>query len=227
MQYLGGKTRNAKEIAAIVAPRTLWWEPFCGGLSMSVALSEYGRGLSSDFHPALIALYQAILSGWAPPDSISEEEYKAARSLPDSDPLKAFAGFGCSFGAKYFGGYARSNGRNFAAGAKRTLLRDLAVLRDRGVDLHHASFFDMAPVSSVTLYCDPPYEGTQGYSTGGFDHIRFWSLCQAWVRAGSVVYVSEYNCPVAHTLLWSKKHSLSVAGGCQQEARTEKLFLIS
>ena len=46
MQYLGGKTRIAKQLAEVidrVRPKSAWvWDAFCGGLSMSVALSKNG-----------------------------------------------------------------------------------------------------------------------------------------------------------------------------------------
>ncbi len=109
MRYMGGKSRIAKQIAAVIdehrQPGQLVWDAFCGGLSMSVALSKKGPVLASDACAPLIALYKAVQEGWDPPTEVSRQTYMAAKLLPDSDPMKAFCGFGCSFGGKWFGGY--------------------------------------------------------------------------------------------------------------------------
>lgn len=227
MKYLGGKSRIAREIVEAMDVRGPWWEPFCGGLSVSVQLASRGTGVCSDAHPALIALYRAIASGWNPPETLTETEYVAARYLPDSDPLKAFAGFGCSFGARYFAGYARSSAqRNYAGEARRSLLRDVGALRKAGVSIDHASFFDASPRSGLTVYCDPPYMGTTGYSVP-FDSAAFWRRAREWADAGSRVFVSEYECPIDHEVAWSKAHRSSVArSAAARTVRTEKLFRV-
>src|SRR5690606_2494941 len=95
VRYLGGKSRLAREIASIVnaarGPGVPFWEPFCGGLSVSVQLAKAGPGIVSDASVALISLYQAVRDGWDPPESVSEAEYHQARTLPETDPLHAFA----------------------------------------------------------------------------------------------------------------------------------------
>lgn len=108
MQYFGGKSRISKKIAEIVNKKRGglgFWDPFCGGLSVSLSLG--GRGLITDVHLPLISLYKAVANGWVPPTSLSEDEYQGCKLLEDTDPLKAFAGYACSFGGKWFGGYAR------------------------------------------------------------------------------------------------------------------------
>jgi DNA adenine methylase len=233
VQYLGGKSRLAKEIAAIVAPKGLWWEPFCGGLSVSVQLAKYGPGIVSDINPALIALYQAVRDGWVPPTSVSREEWTAAKSLPDSDPMKAFCGFGCSFGGKWFGGYARigvvtkGNGqswlRNAATQTRKTLARDVAAL---GMcTLRRGSFFDVEPGSLgiEALYCDPPYVGSTGYGEA-FAHARFWRLCERWSECGVRVYVSEYVSPVEASIALERRTTTCVNQA--EHAPRERLFRV-
>lgn len=244
MQYLGGKSRIAKEIAAIVAPKGYWWEPFCGGLSVSVQLAKYGPGLVSDANPALIALYQAVRDGWVPPTSVSEEEYRAAKLLPDSDPRKAFAGFACSFGAKWFAGYAAEVGvrayrkagepvktmvvNKPAAGAK-AIARDSAAIA--ACDIKHASFFDITPGEDFRpecIYADPPYAGVTGYAgVGRFDHPVFWDRCRLWADHGVRVFVSEYASPEGCAEVWSKSHRdcmRNASGG--KTLKTERLFRV-
>lgn len=241
MRYLGGKFRIGKAIADAIAPRGPWWEPFCGGLNVTRHLAAYGPGVVSDAHPALIALYQAVRAGWDPPEYVSREEYAHAKSLPDENPLKAFCGFPLSFGAKWFGGYQgeRHIQKYKKAGepeqtmqvdpvraAQRVLRSDLGKLIK--CIIGQANFLVEPVIGGFeTLYCDPPYEGTTGYSTGAFDHVFFWAKCQAWARAGARVFVSEYRCPVPHELVWSTSHTdrMRRADGSQQ-TKTECLFRV-
>jgi DNA adenine methylase len=225
MQYLGGKSKIAKDLARIIQPKGLCWEPFCGGLSMSVQLAKYGPGLVSDAHPALIALYQAVRAGWQPPEVVTEADYQAAKGLPDSDPLKAFVGFGCSFGGKFFGGYARASpSRNYPRHCARSLARDIPSLAR--CQIEHLSFLDQEPTPGFdVIYCDPPYWGTTGYSTGSFDHTLFWARCVQWAQTGSRVFVSEYTClyPSIVDEVWTKK-VLSTVGVYHE--KVEKLYQV-
>lgn len=201
MQYLGGKTRLAKRLVAAMAPYRRgrpFWEPFCGGLSVSVELAKGGPGLVSDANPALIALYKGVANGWQPPESLSEEMHAFAKKLPDDQPLKAFAGFGCSFGGTWFGTYARSPvpTRNYAATCARALARDIGALLDSGARVEHLDFlaFDPQP-TPYFLYLDPPYRGTTGYKgVPDFDHDRFYERVRGWSRYTDV-FVSEFEMP--------------------------------
>lgn len=228
VQYLGGKTRIAKDIAAIVnAERRgrIFWEPFCGGLSVSVALAKAGPGIVSDAHPALISLYRGVRAGWKPPETVTEDDYRAARALPDTDPRKALIGFGCSFGGKWFGGYARqAGGYDYAGGAVRSVRKGVDALA--GCEIARLDFLSIAPrPMDLVIYADPPYAGTTGYAMA-FDHALFWSRVQGWERAGVPVFVSEYACPVPHRVLWERVHNLQVSGGTSTAARTERLFRV-
>jgi DNA adenine methylase len=145
----------------------------------------------TDKNPALISLYRGIATGWRPPEAVTEAEYHAARSLPVTDPMHGFAAFCCSFGGKMWGGYARGEGRNFAAERRRAILRDCPGFQFRCID-----FLAIEPCPlGVTIYCDPPYRGTTGYRTGAFASELFDHRVRGWARAGNDVFVSEYACP--------------------------------
>ncbi len=243
MRYLGGKSRIAKRIAEAVAPRGPWWEPFCGGLAVSVQLAKYGPGLVSDIHPALIALYRAVRDGWEPPTTVSREDYEAARALPDSDPLKAFVGFGCSFGGKWYGGYAVEVGERFihrtpasrssmcrfdtVATTTRALRRDLAALVR--CELARLDFLVVPPEPGrfEVIYCDPPYAGATGYGVDGFAHGRFWRRCDEWAALGTRVLVSEYKASGLAEVVFEQPHRefLRAADG-SQALKLERLFRV-
>ncbi len=240
MRYLGGKSKIAKQIAAVVAPKGLWWEPFCGGLAVSRELVSFGPGLVSDANEALIFLYRAVRAGWIPPEYVSRDEWEAAKTLPNSNPMKAFAGVGCSYLGMWFKGYEDVDVRTVASGpqagrsftqrraraAKECLLADIPRLSQ--CDLEVLSFFDISPVRSEleTIYCDPPYAGTLGYdATAPFDHCLFWEQCRRWAELGVRVFVSELSCSVRAEVVWEKEHVHRVSG-TRSAPKIEKLFRV-
>jgi DNA adenine methylase len=243
VQYLGGKSKIAKHLCAAINPirrGRMVWDAFCGGLSISAELAKAGPVLSSDANPALISLYSGLKHGtFDPPTFVSEEEYHAAKQLPDSDPRKAFIGFGCAFGGKWFGGYARSKDpkdarsveggtRTYASQCRNSLLEDVGLLMRAGWEVACLNFLD-EPVDpelakTTVLYLDPPYAGTEAYgATAPFDHKRFWARVAEWAFYTDV-FVSEYNCPLVAAPLLEFKHDLSVSGGVTKDARTERLY---
>lgn len=233
MQYLGGKSKIAKWLVAAMRPRLAkragWWDAFCGGLSVSVELSKIKPGLVTDASLPLISLYQAVARGWDPPVTLSEDEYKQARQLPDEDPRKAFAGFGCSFGGKWFGGYARKDPkdalsvRGYASQTRNAVLEQVRALS--ACEIARVDFLSSVPRPvDLVIYLDPPYQGTTSYAgVPPFDHARFYEVAKGWARAGADVFVSEYSCPIGECVM-EFSHDMRVAGGAQKDARVERLY---
>lgn len=226
MQYFGGKTRIAGDIARVVGEgASSVIEPFCGGLSVTVALSRLGLSVKAyDGNEALINMYIAMQNGWQPPTSLSHAEYQALKLAANpADPLTAFAAVGCSFSGRWFEGYARnSRGDNYAAAAASGLLRKFASLRD--VTFKHAFFQDVPVPAGSTVYCDPPYAGTKWYSgMPKWDDAAFWRVASEWAEH-SRVFVSEYVAPPAWLPAWSRDISMNTrtSGGVAQ--RTERIF---
>lgn len=213
MQYLGGKSRIAKQLAEVIDsirhPGQLVWDAFCGGLSMSVALREKGPVWSTDACVPLISLYQAVQAGWEPPTEVSLDEYRAAKALPDSDPMKAFCGFGCSFGGRYFEGYARGGGRSYALTSGNVVKRQLS----EGLNVACVDFLSVQPQPcEAILYLDPPYVGTKWYSgMPKLDREVFVQRVDEWSR-WTHVFVSEYAFPIGECVFEVAK-AKTVAGG--------------
>jgi DNA adenine methylase len=224
VRYLGGKTRIAKQLADVIdsvrEPGQVVWDAFCGGLSTSVALSRKGPVWSTDVNVALVAMYKAIQAGWDPPDVVDEHTYKRARDLPDTDPLKAYAGFCASFGGKYFGGYARGENRNWAAEGKRGLKRDLP-----GLNVDCLDFMSVSPTPlDVILYLDPPYAGTTGYAVAkSWDSAAFVERVREWSHFCDV-FISEYAFTLGECV-WSREQLKRATVGPGATA-VEKLFFI-
>lgn len=228
---MGSKNRHAKELLPIILKHRKegqWYvEPFVGGANMIDKVK--GKRIGNDCHPALIFLLSGISSGtFTPPDNVSEDQYNSAKILPDSNPLKGFIGFCCSFGGKYFGGYARgkagdSSSRNYCDESKRNLLKQAPSLK--GVIFTNKSYLDITFNQTCVIYNDPPYAGTTKYSNE-FDHDKFWDWCRNLALEGHQVYTSEYNAPDDFVCIWEKptKANFSLQNDVEK-SRTEKLFI--
>lgn len=98
----------------------------------------------------------------------------------------------------------------------------------RRITFRCESFLDVEPEPKrVVIYADPPYAGTTSYSgTPSFDHRRFWAVVQGWERCGVPVLVSEYTCPVPHTVVWRKGVRSTVARESNRRGRVEQIFRV-
>jgi DNA adenine methylase len=226
MQYFGGKQRVASEIAQIIYAyrpddSVLFFEPFLGGANICTKIS--GRRAAADVNTDLILMYRALQRGWIPPTDVSEDLYKQAKNGNTSASLRAFVGFGCSFAGKWFGGYARSDARNYALNAANSLKKKAAGLH--GVQLFAKSYQSFNPKNCV-VYCDPPYQGTTQYgAAGAFDTEVFWGVMRLWAQS-NIVLVSEYRAPDFCEVVWEKAVVTDIRGASGKISRTEKLFLV-
>ena len=193
MNYLGGKSRIAGKIASLFPSGLPFVEPFCGGLNVTVQRPDYS--FCNDKNKALITLYRAVQNGFELPDFVDENTYQEYKAKQDeNDPLTAFIGIGCSFGAKWFGGYARNGkGDNYALRAKRSLLKKLGVCRDVVFTSEDYREF-LRDVPYGLVYMDPPYKGTTEYKDRGFNSEEFYDVCRTLSKTCKV-YVSEYVMP--------------------------------
>lgn len=221
MRYMGGKARVAKSLAAYLETQREglpYFEPFVGAGWVLAALT--GSRSASDVCPDLIALYQALQTGWEPPAQLSEPEYQALRHAPPS-ALRAFAGFGCAFAGKWFGGYARSGDRNYASNARNSLLAKAPKLE--GVEFSVSDYRDHLPFGKL-IYCDPPYSGTTGYlAAGAFDWTVFWQVMRHWSEHNRV-FVSEYSAPDDFECVWAAETKTDMHTNAGKAPRVERLF---
>lgn len=232
MRYVGGKARMAKSIVNTIAEyasgATAYYEPFIGaGWVFERAAPMFPQAYGSDIHPDLILMWQAIMDGWEPPLSVSREQYAELKGSPPS-ALRGFAGFGCSFGSKWFGGYASSEGRDDVCGeAYRSVTRKAAALRGLSVTIQCQSFDTVEPLPGSLIYCDPPYVNTTRYpGVPAFDHDRFWAHAKDWADSGSTVLVSESVAPAGVSCVWERATKGSLSAASNTQPRTERLFRV-
>lgn len=231
MQYMGGKHYLAPRIAPILNELRQegqpYWEPFVGALNVASRIGP-GLNLFSDAHPELIALLQAVVDGWTPPTTITEEQYQQLKEGHGPPHLRAFVGFGCSFGGRYFEGYARGNVGNYAGAAARGLQAKVERLAPTPhfftADFLTCELPQQAQGKPLLIYCDPPYAGTKRYSgLPEFDHAAFWERCRDLGAQGHTVVVSEFEAPGDFTQIaaWPKTRDLRANGS---KRMVERLF---
>ena len=113
---------------------------------------------------------------------LTKEEYYQVKSIKDNGPsaLVAFVGFVCSFGSKYWGGFAaNAKGRDYCAEGCRNVTKQAPLLRD--VEFSCGSYDTMEIPPNSIIYCDPPYAGTTGYRNS-FDSEKFYQWCRDMTR---------------------------------------------
>ena len=220
MKYVGSKAGIIRHIAPIIhnslsTGNGAYVEPFVGGGNSIVRINANKR-IGADANRYVISLLSELRDGWIPPD-ISREEYTDIRDHKDSydDHLVGWAGVGCSYSGKWFGGYAglvktRDGIRDYISEARRNVLAQAPLLT--GVDLRHCDYENLSIQDGSVIYCDPPYANTLKYP-GEFDTRKFWLWCEDMSRFNSVL-VSEYEAPEGWSTLWHgmRGSSLSANG---------------
>lgn len=232
MKYVGSKSSIIKYIAPEIHKRLSsgpYVEPFVGGGNAMSHITHPNR-IGSDSNPYVIALLIALRDGWEPID-LDRDEYEHIRDRRDLyEPyLVGWAGVGCSYSGKWFGGYAgkvntRGGVRDYIDEARRNCLKQAPGLR--GVDFRHCEFSELDIPDDSVVYCDPPYANTLKYP-GEFDTNKFWLWCQE-LSGFSTVLVSEYSAPAGWRSIWSGERGSSLSangmvGGRQKSV--EHLFI--
>ena len=215
MKYLGGKHGIGKLIANFISNKCSsddvngYLEPFCGSLGVFKHMTDkgYKKYTASDKQSDLIQLWKNLQNNALHiPKNISEDEYNKLKTAPSPNALKAVAGFGLSFGGKYFAGYAQkwagNSGRNFLNEFKSSIEKIKPTISKNNVVFYNKSYSDFNP-HNMLIYCDPPYKSTQGYSTGNFDHALFWDTMRKWSK-DNCVFISEESAPSDFKVVWRR-----------------------
>lgn len=226
MRYFGGKARIAKQIANYLnnvrKPNQVYLEPFVGG-GWILSNINTGPNKAFDICKPLISLWNKLLCGWIPPDVVTKEDYYKAKNGELSDELTAFIGFGCSFAGKWFGGYASTEGRNYALNAKNSLLKKIKNINK--VTEFFCSDYKNIISNDCLIYCDPPYEGTTKYDyCKSFDYKEFWDIMRLWSKNNTVI-ISEYKAPKDFEIVLEISTKTDIRNkNCDREVRIERLF---
>ena len=239
MKYLGGKHEIGKRISDFLAEQCPpdassvsggYLEPFCGSLGVFKHMTDkgYSKYMASDIQPDLILMWKKIQNNTLHlPTNISETDYKALQQKKSPNALKAVAGFGLSFGGKFFGGYAQKwsgkSGRNFYSEFKASIEKIKPAIQKKNVHFYNRSYADFKP-HGMLIYCDPPYKHTQSYGIGDFDYETFWATMRLWSK-DNCVFISEEKAPSDFiTVFKHKKRRTLDKNKAHTFNRYEKIF---
>lgn len=214
------------------------YDPFCGGGSFAYFMARHGFTVeASDIDASIIALHNAcksspeLIKEWGK-ESFTKAQFKA--HLTDETAHGAYIRSIWSFsndGKTYLTSTENESNKldEFARGvaepnSRHTHIEDICLLWSRAkLDLNFQtrSYEGIVVGKGEMAYCDPPYSGTGGYRSGGFNHDKFyeWALAQP-----GLVLISEYNMP-EHFVLVDKYFKWNEAGrGARGKAGEERLY---
>ena len=198
---------------------------FCGSCVIESLVNAETKILN-DKHKYLIEMYKALQNGYELPENLSKEEYQDIKANKDRDKaLAGFVGFGCSFGGKWFGGYARNNtGTNYCAQSKRSILKTMQGIKN--AKFICGDYRDIEIPDGAVVYADPPYVLGTGYSNSkDFNHEEFWEYMRQ-LSKNHKVFISEENAPEDFECIWQKEVRRTLdANKSNQPKRIEKLFI--
>jgi site-specific DNA-adenine methylase len=216
IRYVGSKNKISKEIVPIVQKYInennihIYFEPFVGGANMIDKIKCDIR-IGNDINQYLIALLKHTQKcAYDIPNRIMESEYINVKNNKDKFPdwYVGLVGFCSSFGAKFFGGYARDsrsdNSGKWSVGAIQNLKKQEPNIKSVKFTSTDYLTLDETKMKNWVIYCDPPYQGTTKYDNRKFEYDVFWQ----WVRdvsKNNCVFVSEYSAPKDFECIWQKK----------------------
>lgn len=226
MRYIGGKSRLGKEISQVLKqyrnPNQLYIEPFIGsaGVFRHMDLPKFGSDLDVD----IISFLTALRDGWTPPKHVSEEMYNQIKNneITCSPQLRGFVAYGCSFGGKKWGGYARGEGRNYAHESHKSAMK--LQPRIKNAEFLCCDYSELKPENAL-IYCDPPYKDVTDYPyLESFNHTKFWNVVRRWSENNTVI-ISEYTAPEDFVSIWEKRKTTTIDKKSKVNS-IEKLFMI-
>lgn len=238
MQYVGSKNRLSKEIIPIIQSYINedtkgYLEPFVGGANVIDKINCSNK-IGCDIHEELIELLQYAQNNELP-ETITEEEYNHVKNNKEKYPkwYVGLVGFCGSFGAKYFGGFARrynEDGTVFDVPkqAINSLRKQSRLQAFKDIKFICSNFLDLPKeqIKGYVIYCDIPYKGTTKYIIKGFPYDEFYKWAEEMSK-DNVVIISEYNMPNDFIEIWSKQLKTTLGSGVNKNNnlnRVEKLF---
>jgi DNA adenine methylase len=235
MKYLGAKHLIGNEISSflynIVSQDIVdgYFEPFCGSLGVFKQMVKYNykKYIASDLQPDIILMWEKLQNNELKlPKTFNEEMWKQLKNSESPNAMRAVAGFGMSFGGKFFSGYiqkyAKNSNRDFYKEFKNSLNKIQKIIQEPNINFYNKSYHSWNP-SNMLIYCDPPYKDTVGYQTGDFDHSKFWETMREWSK-NNYVFISEETAPKDFIVVW-KKNKHRTLNSNNRSFKIEKLYV--
>ena len=239
MQYMGSKNRLSKELAPIIQSyinknTAGYYEPMVGGANMIDKINHNNK-IGCDINEYLIELLKYIQLNELS-ETITEEEYIKVKNNKQDYPkwYVGMVGFCGSFGAKWFGGFARKYNKDGSLfdvpkQAINSLRRQSKNKQFKDIKFKTMGFLN-APknkIKNYVIYCDIPYKNSTNYKHNKFPYDEFYKWCIE-LSKDNVVLISEYEMPKAgFKCIWSKEHYTSMGGGINNNMNKNKSLTIN
>lgn len=232
---MGSKSRIAKYILPIILKDRkegqFYVEPFVGGGNLIQFVD--GKRIGNDINHFVIELLKWMQDGYDPP-YLTKEQVQHIKDNKNNYHAHevAWAGIGCSYSGKWFGGYAgkittkEGNERDYIQEAINNLKKQS--LKIKGVKFKSGPYDLLYIPPNSIIYFDPPYKGTEGYRVK-FDHEKFYEYCRLKKSEGHTVFISEYYMPDDFKEVWSMELSSSLSSNGKSggnKKSIEKLFTL-
>ncbi len=240
MRYLGGKARIGKwlveHIAPYASPALKYVEPFLGGANSFQYLAPmFQTRYVGEANASVAAMWEAVRCGWLPPKALTRERYAELKEQTHPSALKGFAGTGCSYRGKWFGGYVPAELwdsyhqryiRSSVLVAHEQVSKIAPLIQSVKGRVYACDYSEWRITPDCFVYCDPPYATTTGYATE-FDHERFWRTARKWRKLGALVIVSEMIAPSDWKILAARerKHMMKIPDSASNDSRIERLYI--
>ena len=239
MWYVGSKNKLSKDLVPIIQSYITsdtkgYLEPFVGGGNV-IDKIQCNNKIGCDIHKQLIELLKYTRDySYLIPDIIAEEEYNKVKSNKEQyeDWYLGLIGFCATFGAKYFGGYARGGKGDNSGEKTKSAIRNLKKQASnlQNIEFKCCDFRNISKdkIKGYVIYCDPPYRNTTKYKIGDFPYEEFYQWCKDMSK-DNVVLVSEYNMPDDFTCIWQKETKVNFdsnrKSNDEKNKRVEKLYI--
>ncbi len=244
MQYMGSKSRFAKDIVPIIQNAIdendieNYYELFVGGANIIdkvICKNRFGTDINKYLIELLIYVRDNDLSTL--PNRILFEEYdKVRQSYRKNDGkypnwYKGFVGFCASYGNRFFdGGYARNSKEDISGERTKSAIKNL---KEQAPNLKGILFairdykLALGKIKNSVIYLDPPYKDTKQYSDT-INYEEFYNFCRQLKRDNNIIFISEYNMPDDFKIIWEKETTTTIDknANIRDTKRVEKLFTL-
>jgi DNA adenine methylase len=241
MRYYGGKGIHGKRISNIITEylikngedpsSMIYLEPFCGALGVMRHMRvKFKKCYANDICKDLIQLWKSIQKGTFKNPKITEKKWKELKYGNSKKPsdIRAFAGFGCSFGGVWFNGYIKDNGNNDMQYSSLIRL-DLDGIIFSSVDYKKFLKSKIEKANDrILVYLDPPYKNTCNVPwKEGFDSKEFWEIVRMLSKIPQiVVIISELSAPKDFKAIHTFQRRSGMHNATSKKQLLEKLYII-
>ncbi len=235
--YYGGKAKIGKDISEIILDLIKqyqlnpigYWEPFCGMLGVyrhMIVSSNFREYLATDQHESLIKMWKAAQNNFSFPNHVSEVTHYYYKNCRKSSALRAYVGFGASWGGAYFNKYIKGR---ISPYTKRKVEEIGKLVKH--VRFENKGYDEVKGIKNYVIYCDPPYEdcsGTSDFTDDNksrihFNCAAFWQWAELMSK-DNLVIVSNYKAPLKWKPIYKRELRFYTDHGGYH--RNEFLFIL-